>query len=565
MRIDPLFQQTKLIAEGEFRYETKGSLSISADGDTILAGGMWVFTRSGENWNLQSELPESGGTGALSPDGQTALVAKWVPPSTEGAVWVYARTGTTWTRQQLTDTSPALYRASVAVSADGTTALIGASGGGPQHRGEAFVFTRSGTTWTQQGEPILPTGSSAAEGASFGEHVALDFGGDTALISDRHGDVVYTRSGETWSQQGEPFAEGARAVALSGDGNTALIAGGDEDPFLPVEVLQRTGEEWHVQAELTQAGYERLGMAIALSGDGNTALVGSSSLTLEFTRSGETWSAVAEPVTGYAVAFASELALSADGHTGLWGTTDVPEGWVLETGPPLIGPEIGRCVHESNSGGAKDGHGWFKKSNCGEVKYIGSYEWLQKAENGGFTVSASAPKLQTAGGSLISCKSGSGAGSWDGRKTVGGVSLSLSGCALKGQACTSNGQASGTIAASTLEGTLGVITGTAGSRAAKVGLALTRSGRAGRSPNSRAARRRRCPWWRDLSVEGGQDGDEAQLKLAESQGIQQPKSFVGGEPDVLEGSFNGGAFEAVGLKMKGTATYQEALEVNPVW
>ncbi len=567
VRIDPLFQQTKLIAEGELRYETKGSLSLSADGNTILAGGMWIFTRSGEKWNLQSELPESGGTGALSPDGDTALVAKWVPPSTEGAVWVYARTGNAWTRQQLAGTSPALYRASVALSADGTTALIGASGGGPQHRGEAFVFTRSGETWTQQGEPILPTGSSAAEGASFGEHVALDFGGDTALISDRHGDVVYTRSGETWSQQGEPFAEGARAVALSGDGNTALIGGGDEGPFVPVEVLQRTGEAWHLQTELQQAGYGELGMAIALSGDGNTALVGSTTQTLQFTRSGETWTAVAEPVTGYAVeAFPSELALSADGKTALWATTDAPEGWVLETGPPLIGPEVGRCVHESNNGGAKDGHGWFKKSNCGEVKYIGSFEWLQKAENGGFTVSASTPKLQAAGGSLVSCKSGGGAGAWDGRKTVGGVSLSLSGCALKGQACTSSGHAAGTIAANTLEGTLGVITGAPGSRTAKVGLALYPPGKSGPFAEFTCGSTSVVLRGGAISpLKAGKMETKAQIKFIESQGIQQPKSFGGGEPDVLEGSFNGGAFEAVGLKLKGTVTYQEALEVNPLW
>ena len=567
VRIDPLFQQTKLIAEGESRYETKGSLSISADGNTILAGGRWIFTRSGEKWNLQSELPESGGTGTLSPDGNTALVAKWVPPSTEGAVWVYARTGNTWIRQQLTGPSPALYRASVALSADGTTALIGALGGGPEHRGEAFVFTRSGETWTQQGEPILPTGSSAAEGASFGEHVALDFSGDTALISDRRGDVVYTRSGETWSQQGEPFAEGAPAVALSADGSTALIAGGDEGPALPVEVLQRTGEEWHLQAKLERPEYERLGMAIALSGDGDTALVGSASRTLQFTRSGETWTPVAEPVTGFAVEFSpSELALSEDGQTALWGTTDDPEGWVLETGPPLIGPEIGRCVSESNSGGAKDGHGWFKKSNCGEVKYIGSFEWLQKAEKGGFTVSASAPKLQAAGGSLISCKSGSGAGEWDGRNTVGGVSLSLLGCALNGQACTSSGHASGTIAASMLEGTLGVITGTAGSRTAKAGLALYPLGKSGPFAEFTCGSTSVVLRGGAISpVKAGVMGTKAQLKFAESQSIQQPRSFAGGEPDVLEGSFNGGAFEAIGLKMKGTATYQEKLEVNTVW
>ncbi len=175
VHIDPLFQQTKLIAEGESRYETKGSLSISADGNTILAGGRWIFTRSGEKWNLQSELPESGGTGTLSPDGNTALVAKWVPPSTEGAVWVYARTGNTWTRQQLTGTSPALYRASVALSANGTTALIGASGGGPQHQGEAFVLPapgKHGPSRENRSSPPAPPRPKAPPSASTSHSIS---------------------------------------------------------------------------------------------------------------------------------------------------------------------------------------------------------------------------------------------------------------------------------------------------------------------------------------------------------------------------------------------------------
>ena len=129
----------------------------------------------------------------------------------------------------------------VALSADGDTALIGA----PQDdsgRGAAWVFTRSGTTWTQQGPKL--TGAGASEHAQFGEVVALSGDGNTALVGARHDEGntgaawVFTRSGSTWTQQGEKLTgaeeveEGrfGSSVALSEDGNTALIGGlGDDE------------------------------------------------------------------------------------------------------------------------------------------------------------------------------------------------------------------------------------------------------------------------------------------------------------------------------------------------
>ena len=62
----------------------------------------------------------------------------------------------------------------------GDTALIGATGktvDGQRDAGAAYVFTRSGTSWTQQAEL---TASDAAADDEFGCSVALS--GDTALI-----------------------------------------------------------------------------------------------------------------------------------------------------------------------------------------------------------------------------------------------------------------------------------------------------------------------------------------------------------------------------------------------
>ena len=98
---------------------------------------------------------------------------------------------------------------SVALSADGNTALIGAryDTANENEAGAAWVFTRSGSTWTQQGGKLNGTGHAGetlfdhiGEG-EFGASVALSADGDTALIGapgddDYNGAAwVFTRSG----------------------------------------------------------------------------------------------------------------------------------------------------------------------------------------------------------------------------------------------------------------------------------------------------------------------------------------------------------------------------------
>jgi hypothetical protein len=113
---------------------------------------------------------------ALSSEGNTALIGGDLDDSGVGAVWVFTRSGSTWTQQggKLTgsgEIGKGLFGYSVALSSDGDTALIGGIGdnGGA---GAAWVFTRSGSTWTQQGEKLTGSGRDQAKG-DFGFSVAL--------------------------------------------------------------------------------------------------------------------------------------------------------------------------------------------------------------------------------------------------------------------------------------------------------------------------------------------------------------------------------------------------------
>ena len=110
----------------------------------------------------------------------------------------------------------------MALSADGDTALIGGAERQRNATGAAWVFTRSGSTWTQQGEKLTGTGEAGA--GEFGHSVALSADGNTALIGGPGDDGgagaawVFTRSGSTWAQQGEKLT----GAGESGEGSVRL-------------------------------------------------------------------------------------------------------------------------------------------------------------------------------------------------------------------------------------------------------------------------------------------------------------------------------------------------------
>ena len=393
LRIDPFVQQgAKLVGTGAGAGDTNqgGSVALSSDGNTALVGtgpdengegAAWVFTRSGTTWTQQG--PKLVGTGAvgnahqgagvaLSGDGNTALVGGPNDNDTSydpiGAAWVFTRSGKTWTQQgpKLVGTGAAdadEQGASVALSSDGNTALVSGSLG--TGAGAAWVFTRSGTTWTQQGAKLVPAGATNLE---QGDSVALSGDGNTALVGgfgdNPHGDNsvgaawVFTRSGTTWTQQGAKLvgtgaagdADQGTSVALSGDGNTALVGGPSDNTHGynsvgAAWVFTRSGKTWTQQGRKLvgtgAVGDAAQGQSVALSSDGNRALVGGSigpvGAVWMFRRSGTTWTQQGPKLVGTgAVGRASQgssVALSGDGDTALDGGTgdnhSVGAAWVF--------------------------------------------------------------------------------------------------------------------------------------------------------------------------------------------------------------------------------------------
>jgi hypothetical protein len=236
--------------------------------------------------NIGSSL--QGNSVAISADGHTAIVGGNDDNSGAGAAWVFILSNGTWTQQaKLVGTpaaNPAFQGQSVALSDDGNTAIVGGSGDN-NDVGAAWVWTRSAGVWTQQAKLV----AFDAVGAALQGSVALSGDGNTAIVGGP-GDNNYTgaawvwiRSAGVWTQQGTKLAIGGygstkqgRSVALSADGNTAVVGAPGFSTFGLAWVWTRSGGVWSEQQvlELIEQGLAGLGFSVALSRDGNIAILG---------------------------------------------------------------------------------------------------------------------------------------------------------------------------------------------------------------------------------------------------------------------------------------------------
>jgi len=372
------------------------TVAISADGNTALEGGpndgsgagaVWVFTRAGGSWSQQSKLlvPNSSSVGwpntiGLSGDGNTAIVGC---NCQLGEAWVFTRSGATWSLQS-TLTSNNTVNAirdglglAVAVSGDGQTAILGAPNGnfvsGVGAVGYALVFTFANGAWTQQGGALAP--SDANGGPSFGTAMALSNDGNTAIIGGPFDNApatagaawIFTRSNGTWTQQGNKLVGGSlvgshdeyqgTAVAISGDGNTAM-AGGPYG-FGGAWVYTRSNSTWSQQAGplggQTYPGGVGLsyldGSSVGLNSDGNVAIVGGpgNNNALVFERSNGVWTQKQTLVPSDASSTSSRFgyagAISADTSTAILGgyldNSSAGAAWVFDAPPASVTASAG--------------------------------------------------------------------------------------------------------------------------------------------------------------------------------------------------------------------------------
>lgn len=323
-------EEGKLLAsDGAASARFGNAVALSSDGDTCaigsnqdsnsggaFAGSVYIFTRSGSTWTEQTRLQASdaaasdnfGVSVALSNDGNTCAVGADREDNAggadAGAVYVFTRSGSTWTEEgKLLASDGAagdLFGHGVALAGDGDTCAIGAyydNSGAGTYSGSAYIFTRSGSTWTEEDKLVA---SDSASNDFFGVAVALSESGDTCAVGayqDNHGGTtdagsvyVFTRSASVWSEQARLEASDHTAydwfgasVSLSSSGDTCAIGANGDDMGASsnvgsLYVFTRAGSTWSQQTKLTAsdgAADDNLGTAIAISGDGAIVCVGS--------------------------------------------------------------------------------------------------------------------------------------------------------------------------------------------------------------------------------------------------------------------------------------------------
>jgi len=323
------------------------SVALSADGLVALVGAAWTETRLTASDG--GALDRFGSSVALSADGQFAVVgapdADLAGDDDQGAVYLYEWDGAAWAEQAITFGTPApgaQLGASVGISDDGARVLAGAPGDlSAGDAGGTVVFDIAGGGVTE----TTLTNEGGTEITGRGLSVALSADGKTALVGAAKGSAtVHETDPVTFELNGTLLTsgDGGGGVALSADGTRALVGSPNDD--LPGNIDQGSayvfdlvGGTWSQDARLvreTGTALERFGATVALAADGATALVGSveerggaadseGSATLT-DDGGGAWlhtPLIADGRTPAEV-FGAGLALTSDGATALIGGAD---------------------------------------------------------------------------------------------------------------------------------------------------------------------------------------------------------------------------------------------------
>ncbi|MCU7959917.1 MAG: VCBS repeat-containing protein [gamma proteobacterium symbiont of Bathyaustriella thionipta] len=282
--------ERKLLASDAASNDELGN-AVAISGDTVVIGApdeshggiqfhqgaAYVYVRNGNNWVQQAKLIASGGNiednfgTSVAIEGNTILVGA---PNDDfkgfdsGAVYVFTRiVGSSWMQRTKIVAFDGIGgdQFGNAVALSGSTALIGAyrAQGNFNSSGAAYVFTGSGSSWSQQARLTASDGASQDE---FGAALALY--GNTLLIGARGDDdngqssgsaYIFTRSNSSWSQRiklqpsdGKINDQFGTSVSLV-DGRAMIGAPGGDQGSLnrgSAYIYGGFGSSWLLQAKL---------------------------------------------------------------------------------------------------------------------------------------------------------------------------------------------------------------------------------------------------------------------------------------------------------------------------
>lgn len=377
------------------------SISVSIDGNYAIvgahtddkdasglnaladAGSAYIFVRSGSTWSLQQKLVASDRAAGdqfgfrVSINGNYAVVSARLddkdasglnPISDAGSAYIFVRSGTTWSQQQKLVASDrgTSDQFGFGVSVSNEYVIISASvddedasgGNFLTSAGSAYIFVRSGTTWSQQ-QKIVPSDRAANDWFGWSVSINGDYaiigaprededasGGNT--ISDAGSAYIFVRNGATWTQQQKIVASDRAGdwfgISVSINGSYIILGSRFDDKDASglnaladagsAYIFVRSGTTWSQQQKLVatdRAAGDEFGIGVSIYGDyaivgaffedenasGANTLSGAGSAYI-FTRIGNSWSQQQKIVPtdrsagdnfGASVAISSEYAL----------------------------------------------------------------------------------------------------------------------------------------------------------------------------------------------------------------------------------------------------------------
>ncbi|MHC4647274.1 MAG: FG-GAP repeat protein [Planctomycetota bacterium] len=249
-------EQAKLLAS-DGAADDRFGYSVSINGDYAIigahrdddngsiSGSAYIFKRSGTSWSEQAKLTASDGAAgdyfgiSISISGDYAIVGAWEDDDRAGSAYIFKRSGTSWSEQaKLTASDGAAGDLFGVSSISGDYAIVGAKWD-DDRAGSAYIFRRYGTSWPQQAKLIA---SDRAADDSFGSSVSIS--GDYAIVGAYNDDdngsnsgsaYIFKRDGLSWSEQTKLLASDSAAndyfgVSVSVSGDYAVVgAYGDDD------------------------------------------------------------------------------------------------------------------------------------------------------------------------------------------------------------------------------------------------------------------------------------------------------------------------------------------------
>jgi uncharacterized protein (DUF1800 family) len=331
------------VVSDEFGY----SVSITSTGDRVIigaryedtgasnTGSVYIYSRSGTTWTLEQEINNPspvatdffGYSVSISSTGDRGIIgARYEDTGADaaGSVYIYSRSGTTWTlEQEINNPSPVSgdnFGILVSMDATGDRVIIGAHNEdtGATDTGSAYIYSRSGTTWTLEQEINNP---SPVSGDYFGYSVSINATGDRVIIGAYFEDTgatnagsayIYSRSDTTWTLEQEinnpspvDYDNFGFSVAIDSTGDRVIIGAYYESTGATgagsAYIYSRSGTVWTLEQEINNpspVSNDYFGWSVAINSTGDRVIISASyedtgasaaGSAYIYSRSGTTW------------------------------------------------------------------------------------------------------------------------------------------------------------------------------------------------------------------------------------------------------------------------------------